>query len=527
MTSNLNYKADGTGLSESDLLDLVAKTKNIDYDALRYSISDLLPLDDFDNIEMAANIVKETISSGGTFCIQADVDQDGISSCAIIYRYLKHFTDNVKTLINDGKDHSVSSVDLSELDGVDTYIIVDSMLDETETYKKILETGTKLIILDHHTPVQEVIDIAKDICLVSSAVNYGNPELSGAGVCLKFCMYLDREFLENYSSDLYDLAACGIVADVCSMKSAENRYIVNRGLNNPVNTAFKLMVGPREFNATAIQFSVAPYVNACVRMGKNREALQMFLTDDYFEVGELYEVAKQCREDQNLLVSELVPIVEEQFSSQLSQNFLYANVDKKFQNVCGVVASKLVEKYQRPIFVTHTDGDKIGGSMRAKGIDDFSGFVNEMGIASCNGHPQAAGFHCDTDKEQLFKEKLQEKIKNVKLDTTVYADILVDKTQLTPNFVKNIKLVDRISGKDFEKVRFAIDVSDCEVGNMSQGKHTKLTYSKIPLIIPKWNDDSWKEWQKTGTKPNHAVGTLDFATYGRSKYIQLTADYFV
>jgi single-stranded-DNA-specific exonuclease len=134
---------------------------------------------------------------GERFLVLADVDADGCSSNAIITRYLRKCGADVECVINDGKKHGAEDFDLKLLDGVDVMIIVDSLNNEPSVYKRILDTGVKLVVFDHHLPEQRLFDAGLDFVLVSSANGYPNEFLSGAGVCLKFVQYCDYQNLTD------------------------------------------------------------------------------------------------------------------------------------------------------------------------------------------------------------------------------------------------------------------------------------------------------------------------------------------
>ena len=220
------------------------------------------------------------------------------------------------------------------------------------------DTGCKLIVLDHHIPSQELLKSDIPFVLVSSAVDYPNPELSGAGVVLKMCLYLDEMNLTDYASDLYWLAAVGIVGDMCSMASQENRSIVNRGLAQYKDPAVKKLLGTYMFNTEAVSFSIAPLLNAAVRLKKNNVALDMFLSDDEESVNEIYPQLKACREDQNKIVDSMMPGLTAQIEAQLDKKFMVFHIDKTDADITGLLGNKILSEVQRPLIIIKDCGDK-------------------------------------------------------------------------------------------------------------------------------------------------------------------------
>lgn len=256
------------------------------------------------------------------------------------------------------KKHGAEDFPLSMLDGSTTLIIVDSLNNDPEVYKRILSTGCQLIVCDHHIIEQGLLDAKLPFCLISSANNYPNPALSGAGVVFKFCQYIDEATWNDYANEFWDLASAGIIADMCdiSEQSAENRYICYRGFQQQNNLAIKKINGSFGFDAKAVSFGLAPLVNAACRMNENEKAMRLFLSDDPKEVSSLIRELKKCKENQNDAVAEQMENLIKQGDCQLNQKCMYFFIDTD-ADVSGLIGNKLLEKYQRPLFILRNCGD--------------------------------------------------------------------------------------------------------------------------------------------------------------------------
>ena len=218
MIKDWNIKIDGRELDEIEIIDALLESRGIK-DVKRFlnpSEDDMLPLDALENIDLAAQIVMNAIENNEKIIIHFDTDVDGNTSGTIMYRYLLSITSNLQSLINNGKEHGVQNFPLDVLNDQTTLIVVDSLNNDTNVYQNILNTGAKLVVLDHHLVEEDLQEFCKhntgnNFCLVSSAVNYPNPALSGAGVVFKFCKYLDELNWTDYADEFWDLAATGII----------------------------------------------------------------------------------------------------------------------------------------------------------------------------------------------------------------------------------------------------------------------------------------------------------------------------
>ena len=409
-------------------------------------------------------------------------------------RYFRHSTDNIKTYIDEGKMHGLIGQDLSQFEGINLLIIVDSLDKDVSQYKKLKEAGVDVIILDHHA-IKESEPYDDYAILVSSQRYYGNPQLSGAGVVWKFCKYLDFYNNTSYADELVDLAAAGLVGDMMDMTVMENRYIVSKGLEKIRNLAIKKIVGSFEFNSTAIAFSIAPLINAANRMGRNEIAMAAFLTDDNKEALAYVKQLKQCKANQDEEVKRLLPDVTEQCEKQSDKKVITVFIQTPY-GITGLLGNKLLEKYQRPILILKDVRDKYAGSMRAVGVDDFRAICNESGFAQVDGHELAAGIQIKKENLEKFLSYVETHLPKFK-EPTVNVDIQLDVSDVTRRLVENIKKIDYISGTNFKPVRVFIDgINEYEIGNMSDHKHLTIKPNDYLLII-KWNfDGSFDEMEE-------------------------------
>jgi single-stranded-DNA-specific exonuclease len=525
MEKILTAKINGIGMSDAEIIDAVLESRGIEDigEFLRPSEDALIPFEELHGLEEAYRIIDDAITMGEKFLVLADVDADGCTSNAIITRYLRKCGADVECVINDGKKHGADDFDLSLLDDVGVMIIVDSLNNDPDVYQRILDTGVRLVVFDHHLPEQRLFDANLDFVLVSSAKDYLNDQLSGAGVCMKFVLYCDYMNLTNYSDDLWAYAAIGLIADMSSMAVPENRYIAHRGLAQFKNPVVQKMVGNYCFDSQSVSFSIGPLVNAAMRMSENEKAMNVFLADDEDEINELVKELKDCRERQNEAVAALLDGLLEQGEAQLDRKCMFFILENDTDaEISGLLGNKLLQIYQRPLFILKQRNGQYAGSMRSVGTDNFLEIANETGLCLCQGHPNAAGAFIDEDKFEQFKEVIEEELKDVEFSVNVEADIEIEASQVNENLIKQLNAINRISGSGFAPVKVLIRTDDYKVDTFSSKKHLKVVDNKTDVIIVKWNTDVWKTMKND--KQLVAIGTLANPFYGRQKFLQLTVD---
>lgn len=530
-------KNDCRGMTTNEIINTILEDRGVEnINALLYPDENcLIPFEAMKNIDRAAQIITKNIENDGSFFVHFDTDTDGVSAGSIAVRWLKEHTDRVSYGINQGKDHGIAKLDLTVLDGVDVLWIVDSMETQMYPYEKVLEAGVKhIIITDHHLvskSMQKQMERTGAITLVSSAVDYPNPALSGSATTWKLCAYMDWLELDDYSDNLVDLASTGLIADMVNVgvESIENRYICYKGFNNQVNPALKKINGSYEFNSQAVSFGIAPLVNASNRMNENEKAMNLFLSEDTKEINRLVNDLKSCKEYQNLEIADIMPELEEQAESQMDKKVMFFFVETNAE-VKGLIGNKLLEKYQRPVIVLSSRmevDEETGeltkheyfGSARAVGVKDFKKYVDDTGLVGSGGHENAHGLWFDAEVLEDFQNALEDALKDVEFVQETTVDIQIDQDQITDDLIKKLKLLNRISGQGWPSISVMVSgITDYEVGAMSGGKHLKLIADEGKLLFIKWNfNDSWDQFDG----PVSVIGSLDSGFFGRTYYRQL------
>lgn len=528
---------DCRGLDTNEIIDVILQDRGVeDIHALLYpDESCLIPFEQMKNIDRAAKVILDGIENNKKFLVYWDTDDDGCSAGAIATRWLRHNGANVITCINQGKEHGIANADPVLLSSADVLWIVDSIETKIYPYENAFNFGVEqIVITDHHLvskSMQKQMERTGRIMLVSSAVDYPNPALSGSATTWKLCQYMDWLQLEDYSDNLIDLAASGLIADMVDVgvESLENRYICAKGFSNPVNPALKKINGSYEYNSQAVSFGIAPLVNAANRVNENEKVVQLFLSDDPKEINRLVGDLKECKETQNLEIADIMPQLEEQAESQMDKKVMFFFVETE-NEVKGLLGNKLIEKYNRPVIVLSNriqvdeeTGEIIKheyfGSARAVGMPNFKKYIDDTGLAGSGGHENACGVWLDADVLDDFRNALEDALKDIKFIQETTVDIQLDLKQVTDDLIKKIKMLNRISGTGWPAISVMISgITDYQVGAMSGGKHLKLIADDGKFLFIKWNyNGSWDQFDGELS----AIGSLDSGCFGRTYYRQM------
>lgn len=443
---------------------------------------------DLDNIENGAKLLKTAIEKEWNILLIIDSDNDGFTSAAIIYQYIKKLNNNIniKYLLHSGKQHGLEDhIDyiLEHSDEIDMIIQPDSGSNDFIYHEQLKEKNIPCLILDHHITDEE---ISSNAIIINNQLsqNYKNKELTGAGITWQFCRFCDNYFNVNFSKDLIDLAAWGIIGDMGSLLEIENRYIIKNGLENINNYFFKVLIEKQsysmggEITPITVAFYIVPLINAMIRVGtmEEKERLFMAFIDGHQMVpcnkrgakGTFEEVAiesaRECtnaRTRQNKIKDEAVQKLEMKIHKNglLDNKVLFVRLeeDDQFPAVLnGLVAMQLSAKFKKPTIVARLNNEGYDrGSMRGLNQSElvsFKDFLEQSGYFEyVLGHDNAAGASIRDKDLSNFHKYANEALKDIDFGENVYdvnfirmaadkdiADIILDLDQYRYLYGQNI-----------------------------------------------------------------------------------------
>ena len=363
----------------------------------------------FKDMEKIVRRLDEAQKACEKLLIYGDYDADGVTATALLYKALLKFGFNVLVHIpkrDDGYGLHKNIIEKAAENGISVIITVDCGITACEEIKLASALGLDLIITDHHEP-GEVLPEAYGI-LNAKVENSGYPfrHLAGVGVAYKLVqalfVYYGLPFdLCGTEGDYLDLVALGTIADIVPL-IGENRILVKYGLQVMEKTkhpGLKALLeecglSGKKLKAGQISFMVAPRINAAGRMDTARLALNLFLEENYDHA--LAMAKELTTENQRRQATEknILQEAEDILNQAPLPPVIVLSSPAWHHGVIGIVASRLVEKYHRPVFMISEEEDKAKGS--ARGIEDYN-VIEELRKADSlllkyGGHKQAAGF---------------------------------------------------------------------------------------------------------------------------------------
>lgn len=385
------------------------------------SLDDLSDPKELDGINKAVERIIKAFATREKIVIFGDYDVDGITSTALLYLVMNRFGADVIWYLPDRMDEgyglSRAGLDEAAQKGVTLLISVDcgiTGVDEVE-YAKTL--GIDCIITDHHEPGPTLPDA---VALVDPKLTQDSAmqDLAGVGVAFKLAQALFDELGED-KSVLYehlDLVGLGTIADIVSL-TGENRILAKFGLRQLESTqkpGLKSLLqvtslwGSELFSWNVV-FVLAPRLNAVGRIGSAESAFELLTTFDHTRAIQMArfldeENKKRKKLDEHIFM-EAVEMVENTIDLE-NDKAIVLESDDWHVGVIGIVASRLVEKYNRPtVLVSKSDGTGQGSARSIPNfhlldaVKDSSQFLVRYG-----GHKYAAGLCIDPDKIADFRK---------------------------------------------------------------------------------------------------------------------------
>ena len=462
-----------------------------------------------DKLRAAAAALISTISNKGIALLVIDSDCDGFTSSAILLNYLHDFfptwvQHNVDYYLHQGKQHGLTDVRHLNKE-YDLLIVPDAGSNDVNQCQAFSKYGSKIIVLDHH-----LCDIKNDYAIVinNQLSDYPNKDLSGAGVVWQFCRYLDKLLQINNADNYLDLVALGNCADMMSMTSVETKHLINKGFHNVKNPFFFNLSEKNAYsmkskiNHMSVAFYVAPYVNAICRSGTIEQKALVFKSmlkyQAFKEVlstkrGHLLGQKEQLVEQAMRVVTNVknrqtkaqqtgLKTLEQKIETEGLLNhkvllFLLEpnQVDK---NIAGLIANKLMAKYQRPVCVltkveqytedilpwedpTQKPIISYQGSARGcekVGITDFKSICADTGVTQYQtGHPNAFGLGILKQNIPAFIAKTDAALKDMQDETMYYVDYIYDSNSINSLDLLTIAQMEDLWGKDVDEPYLCIE----------------------------------------------------------------------
>ena len=430
--------------------------------------------------------------------IYGDYDVDGITSIAILYKYLKNMGLEVGFYVPDrmveGYGVNRDALDKIKADGTAVIITVDTGITAIEEADYAKSIGIDFIITDHHECKESIPDVYAAIDPKRKDCEYPFKSLAGVGDVFKLIQALDSsEPIENLMDEYADLMCLGTVADISPLID-ENRVIVTEGLKRfktTKNIGLKALIdvstNGKAITTSTIGYTIAPRINASGRLGCASTSVELFLTEDEEEAAKLadslcHENTLRQQTEQKMFKEALEYI--EQHPEIKDDDILVIPHENWHHGIVGIVSSKITEKYYKPSILFAVDGDSAKGSGRSiAGFNLFGALENCSGLLEkFGGHELAAGLTIKAENIEAFRKKINEyakgRIEDMTLVPTISLDAQIKVPYITIDTVHDINKLQPF-GVNNPTPSFSVrNIKIHRISVMSEGKHLRMTLYK-------------------------------------------------
>ena len=374
-------------------------------------LSDPFLLKDMDR---AVARIRQAVEEEEPIVIYGDYDVDGICATAILYECLSSQGAHVRCkLPTRGGGYGLTRAALENLaaKGFSLVVTVDNGISAVEEAACARKLGLDLIVTDHHLPGAALPEAVAVVDPRRSDDASPFKSLCGAGVAFKLCAALEgcapEELLEMYG----ELAALGTVADVMPLVG-ENRILVREGLallQETMRPGLQALLesggyAGRPVTADTVSYGLAPRLNAAGRMDNAAVALKLLLCGDEDQAAgiaaRLAEINTERQQAEQEVFAAACRLLE-QDPARLRDRVLIVAGEDWHPGVIGIVAARLMERYNRPAIAISLHEGEGRGSGRAPDPFDLHG-----ALAACAGHLVRFGGHAAAAGLEIEEEQL-------------------------------------------------------------------------------------------------------------------------
>jgi single-stranded-DNA-specific exonuclease len=443
----------------------------------------------------AVETIKRAIAGGKRICVHGDYDADGICATALAVLILRELGAKVEWHLPSRfeEGYGVQRETLARLaeEGCDLVLTVDCGITAVEEIAEARAQGLEIVVTDHHRPGETLPDCP---VVATRPSDYPFPELCGTGVVYKLGEALLGVGHAALTRHL-DLVAVATISDVVPLVD-ENRALALAGLRALARTQKPglraLMkaarVDPARVDEGAVGFRLAPRINAAGRLSRPAAALELLLTEDGDEAGRVaHQLEELNRERQGvedrILRDALAKVAAWPEAKQRRRGYVLAD-EGWHEGVIGIVASRLVERFHRPVVLIAGPGEEWKGSGRSPGVFDLHG-----GLSACaehlerfGGHRAAAGLSIRPENLDMFSDAFAAHADSALTDEDLRSVTKVDAVVSGPELT--LELCSELRGLapfGLGNPGVTLLLPSCELGELApvgNGKHLRFRVSE-------------------------------------------------
>ena len=459
----------------------------------------------------AVSLIADDIENGNKILLSLDYDVDGIISGAIAFLGLSTIGARCSYIlphrIKDGYGINERIIEYARENSVDTIITFDNGIAAFEPIKLAKNYGIKVIVTDHHDipftydENQEKILNYVDADLIINPKQH-DCEYPFKGICGGVIAYKLIEAiytkLNKKSESLNEFIALAAIATICDVMELrdENRSIVYHGLKNLErisNPGLKELLNlygiERKITSDDIGFKIGPCFNSSGRLSTASKSLDLLtLSNDeipgipeYLKnlAKELYELNQRRKDITKHAFEKAISLIEA--NKMYDENIILIYLEKVHESIAGIVASRVKERYNKPVIVFTDSEEIIKGSARSiESLDIFELIsIHKEMLLKFGGHPMAAGMSIEKKNLNKFFDKLRISISEYSVPKykTYAVDMIMKFSQLNISLANSLKSFEPY-GKGNEKMIFSslkVSISDIKI----IGKNSNVLKMKI------------------------------------------------
>ena len=533
----------------SDIMAKLLMSRNIEFQDidmfLNGTIDDLYDPYDIKDMEKIVDRIDVALKKHEKVCIYGDYDVDGITSITIMYKFLTKLGIDIMYYLPDrlveGYGINNNALDEIKSQGVSLIITVDcgiTAIEEIEYAKKI---GLDVCITDHHECTENLPDAYAIINPKRKDDNSKFKMLAGVGVAFKCLMAIAEKY--NLAKEEYlkylDIVSIGTISDIVPLVG-ENRIISKYGLKmmeKTKNLGLKELlkiVNYKDIDSMMVSFGMAPRINACGRMGNASAAVKLLLeTDDQKAekiAMELDELNQERKNVESIIYNQALDIIKKENLEDKNSIVLY---NSSWHNgVIGIVASRLVNMYYKPVILLTKEHGFIRGSGRCP-----SGFSLYDALSECKelliqfgGHELAAGLSIDEKNIEAFIEKFEEVVKSRKdtiCDQIINIDSVISRKNLNAQIIKDIRALKPYGQSNQVPIFLYKGLKVAAIRTIKDDKHLKLVLKDDKSLIDAvgFSLGIRRDEIRIGDKID-VVANVELNSYNTPKTIQLVIQDF-
>ena len=459
-------------------------------------LASLRPPEEIPGISIAAARLWEAIASKERITLYGDYDVDGVSSPAILTRYLRAAGASVECFI---PDRSTEGYGLSTAGVIrclretkpSLVVAVDCGTNSRAEAEQLRKAGCSLVILDHHEPDPGNTASPCD-ALVNPKLGSDFHYLCSAGIAFKLCHAMQKSRpVEGLDLREYlDLVAVGTVADIVPLVG-ENRILVRAGLRQlaasrwtGIHALLDVSGATAPHHPSDVGFKIGPRINAAGRLGSATEALSLLLTDDANEATRIAaHLDRQNRERQAVerdVTLQAEEWVEGHFDPERHATIVAGRRDWH-QGVVGIVASRISKRWHRPTLIIGFDASGVGkGSGRSiEGLPlvEALGRCSDL-LVGYGGHDMAAGLSLQEERlgelRDQFERAARELISEGDLVPRLRLDAELDLGEADEGWLETQDRLAPFGTSNSQPLLFSRGVSPVSAPRVLKEKHLSL-----------------------------------------------------